>query len=198
MAQYDGSIRINTQIDSKNASAQLMTLENRIAKTADKVSSLRLKMDSLKDAKIPTHEYQEIAGQIEKAEAELNRLLEKQVQMQREGKDSGASWERLNAKIEELRNTIRYAEGELQELVETGKDFTIGSDTEEYAKLGQQLQYAEANLSALSKRHDELAEKQGTVSDRFSKMRASAQKAFNAIGSALPAVGNMAKKYFQA
>lgn len=54
MAQYDGSIRINTKIDSKEASSQLMTLENRIVKTADNISSLRSKMDSLKDAKIPT------------------------------------------------------------------------------------------------------------------------------------------------
>ena len=58
MAQYDGSIRINTQINTRGASAQLMTLENRIVKTADKIASLRAKMDALKDAQIPTQEYQ--------------------------------------------------------------------------------------------------------------------------------------------
>ena len=51
MAEYDGSVRIKTEIDSKNASAQLMSLENRIVKTADKVASLRSKMDSLKNTR---------------------------------------------------------------------------------------------------------------------------------------------------
>lgn len=155
MAQYDGSIRINTKIDNKEASAQLMALENRITKTADKISSLRSKMDALKDAKIPTQEYSEITAQIQKSEAEFNKLLEKQEQMQREGKDSGAAWDRLNARMEEIGDAIRYAQGELQELVDTGKAFTPGSGTEEYKKLGQQLSYAENDLAALNQRYDE-------------------------------------------
>ena len=74
MAQYDGSVRINTEITTKKASAQLMTLENRIVKTADKVASLRSKMDSLKNAKIPTQEYKEIQKQIEDTEKKFTAL----------------------------------------------------------------------------------------------------------------------------
>ena len=139
MAQYDGSIRINTKIDSKEASASLMTLENRIVKTADKIASLRSKMDSLKDAKMPTEEYREISDQIAKAELEFNKLLEKQEQMQREGKDNGVAWNRLNEKMDEVGNTIRYAQGELKDLVDTGKAFTLGSETDEFFKISQQL-----------------------------------------------------------
>lgn len=170
MAGYDGSVRIKTDIDSKNASAQLMSLENRIVKMADKVASLRSKMDSLKDAKIPTQEYQEVSAQIEKAEQEFNKLLEKQEQMQREGKDNGVAWDRLNDKIEQAGNTIRYAEGELQDLVDTGKAFTLGSETQEYANLAQQLGYAENELSVLNKRHDELIEKQNKTANGYKKI----------------------------
>lgn len=175
MAQYDGSIRINTKIDSKEASAQLMTLENRIVKTADKVAALRSKMDSLKDTKIPTAEYQEISAQISKAEIEFNKLLEKQEQMQREGKDNGVAWDRLNAKMDEVGSTIRHAQGELQDLIDTGKAFTLGKDSEEFAKLGQQLQYAESDMAVLNKRHDELIEKQGKASDGYKKLGKSAR-----------------------
>lgn len=178
MAQYDGSIRINTKIDSKEASAQLMTLENRIVKTADKISSLRSKMDALKDAKIPTQEYSEISAQIQKAEAEFNKLLEKQEQMQREGKDNGVAWDRLNAKMDEVGNTIRYAQGELQDLVDTGKAFTLGKDTEEFTKLGRQLQYAENDLGALNRKHDELTSKQSKASKGYKKLGDVAKKSF--------------------
>lgn len=185
MAQYDGSIRINTKIDSKQASAQLMTLENRIAKTADKIAGLRSKMDALKDAKIPTQEYSEISTQIQKAESEFNKFLEKQEQMQHEGKDNGVAWERLNEKMEEIGNTIRYAQGELQDLIDTGKAFTLGSDTEEFSKLGQQLQYAENDMAVLSRRHDELIAKQGKASGGYRKLGDVAKKSFNSVGNIL-------------
>ena len=54
MAQYDGTIRINTNIRIKEAQIQLASLENSMKKTADKITELRSKMDALKDAKIPT------------------------------------------------------------------------------------------------------------------------------------------------
>ena len=185
MAQYDGSIRINTKITTKEASAQLMTLENRIVKTADKIASLRSKMDSLKDSKIPTQEYSEITSQIQKAEAEFNKLLEKQEQMQHEGKDNGVAWDRLNAKMEEVGNTIRYAQGELQDLVDTGKAFTLGSDTEEFAKLGQQLKYAENDMAVLNQRHDVLRLKQEKAAEGYKKLGDMAKKSFNSIGNVL-------------
>ena len=183
MAQYDGSIRINTKIDTKNASSQLMSLENRIVKTADKITSLRSKMDSLKNAKIPTQEYSEISAQIQKAEVQFNKLLEKQEQMQRDGKDNGVAWERLNTKIEEVGNTIKYAKGELKDLVDTGRAFTLGSNTQEYANLGQQLQYAENDLAALSQRQNELISKNNTAKMSFEKLGASVKKAFSSTSS---------------
>lgn len=181
MSEYDGSIRINTEIDTKKASSQLLTLQNRIMKAADKVSSLRSKMDSLRNAKIPTQEYQEITAQIEKAEQKFNRLLEKQEQMQQEGKDNGTSWQRLNDQMDEIGNEIRYAKGELQDLVETGKAFTIGSSTDEFSKLYQQLKYAENDLAALNIRHDQLISKQNNVTKGYKKLGDTAKKSLEKV-----------------
>lgn len=165
MAQYDGSIRINTQIDSKNASAQLMSLQNRIVKTADKIASLRSKMDSLKDVKIPTEEYKEISSQAEKVEKSLNKLIDKQEQMQSEGKDNGVVWERLNAKIEDSEKELSYIQGELQDLVDTGKAFTLGKDTQEFANYKQNLKYLENDYRLLIQRKNEFEEKHNIQSD---------------------------------
>ncbi len=181
MAQYDGSIRINTQIDTKNASSQMMGLANQIQKTADRVSSLRSKMDALRDAQIPTQKYKDIETDISRAEKELQKLIEKQAQMQAEGKDSGAAWERLNQRIQAAKDYIAYAQEEMQQLVDTGKAFTVGRDTQEYANLGQQLSYAESDLARLNRRYDELNSKQVRVPEQFEKMRKSAKKAFGAI-----------------
>ncbi len=195
MSQYDGSIRINTEISTKNAQVQLSSLENRMVKTADKVASLRSKMDALKDAKIPTQEYSEISAQIEKAEQKFNKLLEKQEQMQREGKDNGAAWDRLNYQIEEVGNEIFYAKGELQELVATGKAFTLGSNTEEYAKLGQQLQYAENELSVLNQKHEVLRLKQEKASEGYKKLGNTAKKSFEKINKSAKKSGGLMKTF---
>lgn len=170
MAKYDGSIRINTKIDSKNASAQLMSLENRIVKTADKIAALRSKMDSLKDVQIPTQEYKSIETDIAKAETELGKLIEKQAQMQNEGKDSGAAWDRLNQRIQASKDYIEIAREEMQQLVNEGKAFTLGKDTDQYAKLGQQLEYAENEMNVLNQRHDELIAKQNKNADGYRRI----------------------------
>lgn len=185
MAQYDGSVRINTKIRVKEAEVQLTTLENRMRKTADRITSLRSKMDALKKAKIPTQEYKAISEQIAKATAEFDRLLEKQEQMQRTGKDHGAAWDELNRKMDEAGNTIKYAKGEMQDLIDTGKAFTLGADTGEYTQLGQQLQYAENEMSVLNQKYDIQEMKLKKAGKGYRDLAGKAKSAFNSIGNVL-------------
>lgn len=197
MADYDGSIRINTKIDTKDASSQLLSLWNQMQKTADKIASLRSKMDSLKDVKIPTEEYKSIQADIAKAEKELEKLLEKQAQMQNEGKTSGSAWDLLVQKIQASKDYIETAKSELQGLVDTGKAFTLGQDTSEYERLGQQLGYEENNLQRLNRRLEEVQERQGGVAQRFSQMRGSARRAFDAMNDGANQVNVSFSKMFR-
>lgn len=191
MANYDASIRIDAKLNTKSSIVQLERLENRMVKTSDTITSLSAKMDELKDVQIPTQEYSEISSQIEKAEQKLNNLLEKQCQMQQEGRDNGIAWDRLNSQIEETQNEISYAKGELQDLVDTGKAFTLGRDTEEYAKLGQQLKYAENDMAVLNKRHDELIAKQGKASEGYKKLGKTAKQSFDKINKSAKKSGGL-------
>ena len=195
MGQYDGAVLINTKIDTKSAIVRLAELQNRMSKTADKIASLRSKMDSLKDAKIPTQEYSEISAQIEKAEQKFNKLLEKQEQMQREGKNSGAQWQRLQDEIEQVGNTIKYAQGELQDLVDTGKAFTLGSNTEEFANLSRQLHYATSEFSILNQKHDVLQAKQQRNTDAYKKLGDIARKALNSVGNTLKKLNSLVDSF---
>lgn len=93
MAQYDGSIRINTNIEVKQAEKELKTLESNISKTANKIASLRSKMDALKDVKIPTQEYTEVQKQIEITEKKINDLLARQEKfLATGGKESSSTY----------------------------------------------------------------------------------------------------------
>lgn len=193
MAQYDGRVLIDTQINTKNASAQLMTLENRIVKTADKIASLRSKMDALKDVQIPTQEYKSIETDIAKAETELGKLIEKQSQMQNEGKDSGAAWDRLNQRIQASKDYIEIAREEMQQLVNEGKAFTLGKDTDQYANLSQQLQYAESEMIVLNQRHDELIAKQNKNVDGYKKIGKAARDGAKTASKAVKGMSDSMK-----
>ncbi len=182
MATYDTTVRVGTSIDRRGTEVQLMALENQITKKADKIASIMAKMGEMKDVKLPTEEYKEITAQIDKAEQRLNKLVEKQDQMQQEGKTSGAAWDRLIRQIDEAKNEIKYAKGELQDLVDTGKAFTLGQDTEEYAKMGQQMQYLQNELSVLTEKHVRLTAKQRSAADAYKQFKERGQEAFQRIG----------------
>lgn len=185
MAEYDGSVRIKTEIDSKNASAQLMSLENRIVKTADKVASLRSKMDSLKNAQIPTEAYTEVQNQITETEKKLTALYERQEKfLETGGKTRTSAYQKMQYDIEQLENTLTYAKSELQDLVDTGKAFTIGSGTQEYANLAQQLGYAEGELAVLNQRHDELIAKQNSTANGYRKIGKVAKTSLEKVSKA--------------
>lgn len=182
MSNYDASIRIDTKINTKNAQTQLSALENRIVKTSDKIVSLRSEMDALKDTKIPTKEYQEITTQIEKATQKITELQAKQEKiLATGGKKSSSVYKKMEYDMEELRNSIPYLKGELQDLVDTGKAFTLGSESEEYSKLGQQLKYAENDLSALTQKHEVLELKQEKAAEGYKRLGDTARKAFEKI-----------------
>lgn len=182
MASYDTTVRVGTSIDRRGTEVQLMALENQITKKADKIASIMAKMGEMKDVKLPTEKYKEITAQIDKAEQRLNKLIEKQDQMQQEGKTSGVAWDRLISQIDEAKNEIKYAKGELQDLVDTGKAFTLGQDTEEYAKMGQQMQYLQNELSVLTEKHVRLTAKQRSAADAYKQFKERGQEAFQRIG----------------
>lgn len=137
MAQYDASIRIGTKIETKEASAQLMTLENRIVKTADKIASLRSKMDSLKDVKIPTQEYAELDKELSKLGAEYDKIAERQSKfLSTGGKEGSSAYKRMEYELDRIEEKQNDVIADMKKLESAGEAFTLGSATEEYAKLG--------------------------------------------------------------
>ncbi|MBR5635320.1 MAG: hypothetical protein IKW81_00125 [Pseudobutyrivibrio sp.] len=158
------AITIRTNIDTKNASTQLTTLENRIVKMSDKVEGLKQKKEELSNTKIETQDLKDINKQIndaEKAMAKLDDRMSKFVALG--GKTDSNSYRKMQYDAAELENTLEYARGEKEALLEAGGGYESQIGTEQYNKLTKEIQYAEIELNVLNKKHDELAKKNSLV-----------------------------------
>lgn len=183
MAGYDGSIRINTEINTSNLSSQMMRVIESIRRLESQAERLRARLQELSTTQIPTQAYKDIESDIARTNRELDKMLEKRAQMQNEGKDSGDSWERLNQRIQASRDYIEQAEIELQELVNTGRAFRLGSDTEEFQRVSEQLRHTEAELDINNRRLEEMQQRQSRIPNGFNDMRESAHRATQSIDS---------------
>ena len=190
MSDYDGSIKIDTKIDTKNVSSQMLRLENQISKAARKASELTEKMRQMENAKIPTEDYKDISDALHKSTAEFDKLLQRQQEMIARGKTSGAAWDSLDRKIEEVGADIRAAEKYQSQMVKEGtayldKGAIRASDA--YQKLKNQLRDTNGQMQTLAKKQEELAAKENKVAN-------SANKARRSTGSWLDSFSNKTKR----
>lgn len=150
MAQYDGSIRINTNISTKDARAQLGTLQYLITKTADEIASLRSKMDALKDQKVPTERYKQLQEYIDNTKASVVRLTAQMKRMEADGLQGSNVYNDIANQIGQMEDELKKANARMKELVENGKAFTLGKDTDEYKNLAKQLENEQKALKKMA------------------------------------------------
>lgn len=171
----DGSIRIETSIDTKGLQADLKRLEKSIEKSASEIESLRSKMNELGSAKIPTQEYIELQKYIDSTEKKLNALVERQEKfLATGGRESSATYQRMLIDIDQLRNTLEYAKSDMQDLVDSGKAFTLGADTEEYTKAAQRVEELTGKMSEDSARAAEIQSTLAAEEQRLASIKENA------------------------
>lgn len=138
---------LNKQIDA------FAKLNNEYAAQEQKVENLRKKVAEYGNQKIPTDEYREIQTQIEQATAKLNRLKEAQERyIAGGGKTNSNTYRRQAYDMEELANTIKYAESELKDLEDTGQAFKTATGTKEAMSDMAKLVQEESKLSDMNNR----------------------------------------------
>lgn len=138
---------LNKQVDS------FAKLNQEYAAQAKKVDELKRKVAEYGNQKVPTEEYREIQAQIDQATTKMNRLIAQQERFEAMGgSQKSNTYKNYQYDIDELANTIKYAEGELRDLEETGKAFTFGSDTKEAAADMERLASAERKLADMNNR----------------------------------------------
>lgn len=225
MAQADGSIIIDTEINSDGMSAGGREIESSLRKMAnelngvsaktkasiekqidsfsklsreyarqsEKVEELKRKVAEYGEQKIPTEEYREIQAQIDQATAKMNRLAEAQERfLANGGKKNSNTYKKQQYDIDELANTIKYAEGELKDLEASGTAFRTGTGTKEAKSDMEKLAAAEDKLANINDRLntsyksikgtvDEYKSKTLKASDANDKMSSSGKRASKSI-----------------
>ena len=172
MADYDGSIRINTQIDTKNASSQMLRLENQISKAAKKAADLTEKMRQMENQKAPTEEFKAVQEQIDDAQKKLDSLNAKMEKfVQTGGKTDSRTFKGMKYDADQLIKTIEYAKGEMADMQSSGGAYMNVGETDAYKKMASDLSDANAKVSELSRKQEELASKESKVGAQADKSK---------------------------
>ena len=138
---------LNKQVDA------FSKLNNEFAAQSKKVAELKKKVAEYGKQKIPTAEYKEIQAQIDQASQKMNRLISAQEKfLAMGGSENSKQYKKYQYDIDELANSIRYAEGEMKDLEATGKAFTLGNQTKQAAADMKKLEAAERKLSDMNNR----------------------------------------------
>lgn len=198
MAGYDGSIRINTEIDTEQANSQMMSLENRMVKTAQKAKSLTDSMDKMKNVQVPTEKYARLTKQIEQLDGKIEQYAEKIKQ----AKAEGAS----DTKIAKLTQQAEAASDKMMELADIqasmeadGTAFTTGAELnpEKYNQLDQTLQNVKRDMDTMQVKHGEMTTKMQAQADATAaKAKADAMSTQSIVNKALTRIRGLILRVF--
>lgn len=125
-----------SEIAVQKQAAAFAKLNTQYAAQEQKVKKLREELEAYAETKIPTQEYLEIQTQIEKTEQKLSALVDRQQKfLDTGGKSNSSAYKKMQYDIDQLTNTLKYAQGELKDLEDSGSAFTLGKDTDKFAKM---------------------------------------------------------------
>lgn len=135
MSGYDGEVRISTKIDNSKLNSQMMQLENRMEKTAQKAKDLEAEMCKMEQTKVPTEEYKDL-------EKELKAIDKEQMTVQKLISDTKEFVP--TDEYKEITKSLEDAQKQFNKLQERmSKHIEIGGSTDSQAFKGMQYSAAE-------------------------------------------------------
>lgn len=63
------------------------------------------------------------------------------------GKSNSSAYKKMQYDIDQLTNTLKYAQGELKDLEDSGSAFTLGKDTDKFSKMSDKYATEAENSS---------------------------------------------------
>ncbi|MBO5203517.1 MAG: hypothetical protein J6B72_02765, partial [Clostridia bacterium] len=151
------------------------------------ISEIESQMRSLGSANVPTDDYQWLTTEINKANAELTKLYERQSKMEATGvKQNSRAWQTLQYDIDLAKRKIADYKAEQSSMRADGTAFQSGADTAEYAKLSSALAGAKNRLAEMQSEAKKAAASTRalgavgkTLKTTFGKMGSTGQKAIS-------------------
>lgn len=165
-----------------------MSLQNRMNKTARKIDAITQKMKSMEAPTIKTDSFKALEAEFEKAQSEMQTLIEDLKIWESIGITSGDTWQNLNDKIGAVEEKSVDIQKKMEEMVNSGEAFTNSVNTDAYKKLQQDLQNANGDMAVLNKKADELAVKAKSA-EKAGKMK-QLKKSLSQVGNGLKKIKN--------
>ena len=157
--------------------AAIAAVGGKIIDTRAQVDSLERELDELGRSKIKTDEYMVIEKQIAAANKELQRHLETQGKMHRQGVSRESSrWKNEQIEIEYTRKAIQKLEDEKAAMEQNGTAYISGTDTEEYRQLAGRLAIAVEMLREFEAQADDLEQSLEPVPNEVRKITEESQR----------------------
>lgn len=181
------------RMDTGKLDSKTLSFIKNLTAASNRAQKLARDLEALGKAKIPTAEYKEIADRLKKAEAEFDKLLVKQDEMVESGKNSGKAWEALDAKMEQIGQHIREDRAEMEQLVQSGKAFTLGKDTDKYKDMANNLNTANQATNILLEKYSEMSSAEQQVSQDTDKVSDSVDKATRSTRAYSQSLGDIGK-----
>ena len=195
MGNYDGSIKMNTEIKTKDLNSQMLSVANAIKRSETEITRLNARMDELANKKIPTSEYVKLQKELETTQSKFEQVAQAVADFEKIGADKRFTPFRMaRDEAQELRMKIEEIRGAMFELEENGRAFSSGMNTEEYSKAASKVERLTDDIEVGKKRLSEMQEKQKPVTEEFSRMR----KVTGKIAAVLNTVSDTGKKAFRA
>ncbi len=191
--QNDGSIIIDTQLDTKGFEAGSAELLSAIKSLHATTKRLQGQMMKVGEQRIPTEEYQRVSSEVTKLEQKFDALLARQEKMQAMGvKEQSAQWKSLQNDMETVSNKYHELIALKQQLEASGAAYVSGTQTAEYQNLSaalmsskQQLTELQAQLAQVNTAWARMPTLTGTIRTTIQNIGNAIRSAFSTMGTAI-------------
>lgn len=180
MAQYDGSVRINTEIETKQAKRELSNLEKYVEKSSKEISCLQSKMNEWSKQRIPTEQYSKLSKQLDETFSKIDKLTADQKafskgfedlsikQLQNELSRTVEESNRVGEELSKIDKEIDRINAERKKLNE---DYPIGSPLALSDSVIESFRKLDEEYEKLIPGYEKLQDLQTEISDRKVRLR---------------------------
>lgn len=134
---------------SGNSNA-IASFEDKAGDLESKIADIQQKMNRLGSAKVPTESYAQLSKEAQKAEQELLKLYNRQEKMEAIGvKTDSQSWRALQFDIQKAEENLARFERQKSEMQAKGTAFQLGSQTDTYKQMQNELEAARKQLETM-------------------------------------------------
>jgi len=125
----------------------VLSFDAKLSDMEAKLAAAREKLEAFAQTKIPTEDYQWLTAAIQKAEAEYDKLIDRQAKMEATGvKQNSQAWENLQYDISLAQQKIAEYRADMAGLESSGGAFTTGADTAEYQRMSATVNQTAASI----------------------------------------------------